>query len=202
MTLCTSKDGRAGTGHDGANVLGVRFDFTDYADVVKTIGLWRACGERRYISITNPHSVMVCRRDREMGRATAGAALTVPNGVGVIWAARILGYPNHGRVAGFADASEPRGACLAGFGPSPARRMFRATVSLWIPNSRAIRRAGQRKLCNDNMVCTKSILRRFAIRSLLPSRLSGNERAYRCSATFPQNGWFSSAPYWPVLSAP
>jgi len=32
--------------------------------------------------------------------------------------------------------------------------------------------------------------------------LSGNERAYRCSATFPQNGWFSSAPYWPVLGAP
>ena len=100
MTLCASKDGRAGTGHDGANVLGVRFDFTDYADVVKTICRWRACGERQYISITNPHSVMVCRRDREMGRATAGAALTVPDGVGVIWAARILGYRNHGRVAG------------------------------------------------------------------------------------------------------
>jgi hypothetical protein len=127
MTPCVSKDGRAGTGRDGANVLGVRFDFTDYADVVKTICLWRACGERRYISITNPHSVMVCRRDRDMGRATAGAALTVPDGVGVIWAARILGYrhpvlkPARRRRRPrpqFAAGSFPRS--LAGAGPSPS----------------------------------------------------------------------------------
>lgn len=84
----------------GPGVLGVRFDFTDYDTVFESICRWQAGGERRYITITNPHSVMTCRRDAEMARATSGAALVLPDGVGVIWAAGILGFPNHGRVTG------------------------------------------------------------------------------------------------------
>lgn len=85
---------------DMPQVLGVRFDFTDYDMVIERLRQWRVRGERRYITIANPHCVMTCRRDAEMARATAASALTLPDGVGVIWAARLLGFPNHGRVTG------------------------------------------------------------------------------------------------------
>jgi N-acetylglucosaminyldiphosphoundecaprenol N-acetyl-beta-D-mannosaminyltransferase len=39
---------------------------------------------------------MMCRRDPEMRKATTGAALILPDGVGIILAARLLGYgPRH-----------------------------------------------------------------------------------------------------------
>lgn len=81
-------------------ILGVRFDLIDYRRVFEAIAQWRARGERHYVTITNPHSVMLCRRDGEMGRATRDASLTLPDGVGIVLAARVLGYEHGGRVAG------------------------------------------------------------------------------------------------------
>lgn len=81
-------------------ILGVEFDFTDYAGAVAAIRLWRDAGQREYMTITNPHSVLLCRRDEQMRQATAVAGMTLPDGVGVIWAARILGYRHQGRVTG------------------------------------------------------------------------------------------------------
>jgi len=80
-------------------VLGVEFDLLDYRQAFETILAWRQQGQRETITITNPHSVLLCGRNEGMRRATA-AALTLPDGVGVIWAARILGYAHHGRVTG------------------------------------------------------------------------------------------------------
>jgi N-acetylglucosaminyldiphosphoundecaprenol N-acetyl-beta-D-mannosaminyltransferase len=89
---------------DAANrrrrIAGIDFDFVIAAEVASIIASWRRCGARNYISITNPHSVMVCRRDRAMHEATAGAALTFPDGVGIILAARLLGYGRRYRVTG------------------------------------------------------------------------------------------------------
>lgn len=85
---------------DEKRILGVRFDLADYAAVLETLYGWRETGKRSYVTITNPHSVLMCRRDEEMRRATDGAGLTLPDGVGIIWAAAILGYPHHGRVTG------------------------------------------------------------------------------------------------------
>jgi len=81
-------------------ILGVGFDLISYTDVLRRILGWRGDGIRSYITITNPHCVMLCGRSGEMAVATAGAGLTLPDGVGIILAAKILGYPNHGRVAG------------------------------------------------------------------------------------------------------
>ena len=80
--------------------MGVRFDLIDCMRAFEAVQEWRAAGERRYVTITNPHSVMLCRRDREMGSATREAGLTLPDGVGIVLAARLLGYENGGRVAG------------------------------------------------------------------------------------------------------
>jgi N-acetylglucosaminyldiphosphoundecaprenol N-acetyl-beta-D-mannosaminyltransferase len=83
-----------------ANILGVRFDLVDYEQVLAAVEAWRGRGERQYVTITNPHSVLLCRLDQEMRLATAGAGLTLPDGAGVILAACILGYDHRGRTPG------------------------------------------------------------------------------------------------------
>ena len=67
---------------------------------METIERWRENGERYYVTITNPHSVMLCRDDEQMQKATRSAALTLPDGIGIILAAKILGYSHSGRVTG------------------------------------------------------------------------------------------------------
>jgi N-acetylglucosaminyldiphosphoundecaprenol N-acetyl-beta-D-mannosaminyltransferase len=84
----------------GYNILRIRFDLITYETVIEAIEHWRAKGESHYVTITNPHSVMLCHRDKKMREATTGAALTMPDGVGIIIAANILGYKSNGRVTG------------------------------------------------------------------------------------------------------
>jgi len=83
-----------------APILGVQFDLVDHRAVLYSIDAWRRRGERSYVTFTNPHSAMLCRSDEEMARAVAGAGLTLPDGMGIIMAAKLLGYENVGRVTG------------------------------------------------------------------------------------------------------
>jgi N-acetylglucosaminyldiphosphoundecaprenol N-acetyl-beta-D-mannosaminyltransferase len=85
---------------DKYDILGVRFDLIAYHVAMKTIDRWRREDEQHYVTITNPHSVMLCRRDRQMFEATSRAGLTLPDGVGIILAAQLLGYLHNGRVTG------------------------------------------------------------------------------------------------------
>ena len=83
-----------------SHILGVHFDLVDYDAVLSAVARWRGAGERRSVVLSNPHSVLMCRRDPAMGEATAGASLVLPDGVGIVWAARLLGLPHQGRVTG------------------------------------------------------------------------------------------------------
>jgi N-acetylglucosaminyldiphosphoundecaprenol N-acetyl-beta-D-mannosaminyltransferase len=82
------------------NILGIRFDLISYALVMETIERWRANGESNYVTLTNPYCVTLSRRDPEMRRAIEMAEMTLPDGVGIILAARLLGCSHHGRVSG------------------------------------------------------------------------------------------------------
>lgn len=81
------------------DILGIRFDLITYNAVMETIRRWRINGEFHYVTITNPHSVILCHRDEQMREATAGAGLTLPDGIGIIMAANLLGYKSN-RVTG------------------------------------------------------------------------------------------------------
>ena len=81
-------------------IAGVQFDLINYETVFERLEYHRQAGNKVYITLTNPHSVMMCHRDKEMCQATAGAALTLPDGVGIILAAVALGWPHAGRVTG------------------------------------------------------------------------------------------------------
>ena len=82
------------------NILGTHFSLLSYRDAMTTIVRWRDHHERHYVTLTPPYSVLMCRGDPELNQATSRAALTLPDGVGIILAAKLLRYPHHGRVTG------------------------------------------------------------------------------------------------------
>ena len=77
-------------------ILGVPVTFVERAEVLRVVEHARNAGERRYIVVTNPHSILMCRRDHEMLSATNGAGLVLPDGVGTSLAAWLI----TGRIAG------------------------------------------------------------------------------------------------------
>jgi N-acetylglucosaminyldiphosphoundecaprenol N-acetyl-beta-D-mannosaminyltransferase len=85
---------------NGCRILGIRFDLITFDAVMDTIERWRSDGQRHYVTLTNPHSVLLCHRDEQMKEATAGASLTLPDGEGIILAAHLFRYPHCGRVDG------------------------------------------------------------------------------------------------------
>ena len=78
----------------------VGFDLVNYQDVVETLQMWRRRGHRGYVTLVNPYSVELSSRDEGMLDALRQSGLALPDGVGIICAARLLGYPNQGRVTG------------------------------------------------------------------------------------------------------
>jgi len=85
---------------DRLKVAGVEFDFLLKADVIRAVDYWRDRGQRQYVVLTNPHSVMLCGRHWGMRRATTRAAIRLPDGVGIVVAAKLLGYGRRHRVTG------------------------------------------------------------------------------------------------------
>lgn len=85
---------------DRAEIVGIKIDFLLQAEVVRAIDHWRQHGLRSYMTLTNPHSLMLCRRDPAMRDATSRAGLSLPDGVGVLLGAKLLGYGRRHRVAG------------------------------------------------------------------------------------------------------
>ena len=82
------------------DVLGVEFDNLSMDEAVGRA--WDLMRERRaaYVVTPNPEIVMVCREDPEAKAAVAGAALTIPDGIGVIYGAKIQKTPLKEKVPG------------------------------------------------------------------------------------------------------
>ncbi|HEY8417424.1 MAG TPA: WecB/TagA/CpsF family glycosyltransferase [Limnochordales bacterium] len=71
-------------------------------------------GEPAQVVTINPELVMHAQRDPAVAAALARAALVVPDGIGIVWAARLLGRPVPERVPGieFAEGLLHRAAVL------------------------------------------------------------------------------------------
>jgi len=82
------------------DIVGVRFDLISYAAAIQIIEHWRKGNGRHYVSLVNPHTVIQCGRDEEMENAIKRADMILPDGIGIILAAKLLGYGHEGRVAG------------------------------------------------------------------------------------------------------
>ncbi len=82
------------------DVMGVSFDNLTPKEAVDQ-GLALAKGQGfHYVVTPNPELVMMAKKDEGYRQKLAGASLTLADGVGVIYAAKILGRPLKGRVPG------------------------------------------------------------------------------------------------------
>ena len=86
------------------DVLGVNFDnITMEQAVAEGVRLMQTDGAH-YAVTPNPEIVEVCREDEDARNAVNGADLVLPDGIGVIYGAKILGTPLKGRVTGIGFA--------------------------------------------------------------------------------------------------
>ena len=82
------------------DVLGVRFDNVTMDEAVDAAFALLSAHKAAYVVTPNPEIVMLCRDDPAAAAAVDGAALTIPDGIGVIYGARILKTPLKEKVGG------------------------------------------------------------------------------------------------------
>lgn len=82
------------------DVLGVGFDNVTLDEAVGRALEIMDEGRSAYVVTPNPEIVQMCRKDAAVKDAVAGAALVLPDGIGVIYGAKILKRPLKERVAG------------------------------------------------------------------------------------------------------
>ena len=81
-------------------VLGVGFDNLTMEEAVEKAYTLQTAQRGGYVVTPNPEIVMICRRDIEAAEAVAGAVLTIPDGIGVIYAAKLRHTPLKEKVPG------------------------------------------------------------------------------------------------------
>ena len=82
-------------------VLGVPVDGITNQQWIELIGSWiREATATRHICTVNPEFIMIARRDPIFFQILERADLCVPDGVGLLWASRLLGSPIPERVTG------------------------------------------------------------------------------------------------------
>jgi len=81
-------------------VLGVEFDDLTLDEAAEA-AIRIARSGKGYVATPNPEIVWLCRKDEDAKDAVNHASLVVPDGIGVVYASRILGKPLKGRVPGF-----------------------------------------------------------------------------------------------------
>ncbi len=81
-------------------ILGVRIDDVTSAETRDRVMALMAGGGAHQIATVNPEFIMAAQRNPAFAQALDKTALNVPDGAGVLWAARRMGRPLRERVAG------------------------------------------------------------------------------------------------------
>ena len=84
------------------NVLGVEFDSITLQKAADSAVKALYGGRARYVVTPNPEIVELCRKDAEFCRIVNDAYMVLPDGIGIVYGAKILGSPIAGRVPGIA----------------------------------------------------------------------------------------------------
>jgi N-acetylglucosaminyldiphosphoundecaprenol N-acetyl-beta-D-mannosaminyltransferase len=115
-------------------ILGVRVDDVTYAEALERIAGYLESGGLHQIATVNVEFIMEARRNPTFRRVLSQASLCVPDGVGVLWAARQQGNPLRQRVAGvdlterIASRAAERGWRVYFLGAAPGVAERAATV--------------------------------------------------------------------------
>jgi N-acetylglucosaminyldiphosphoundecaprenol N-acetyl-beta-D-mannosaminyltransferase len=81
-------------------ILSIDFDLVDGGRAFEKVRGLIAKGQKTYVTLTNPNGVMNARKDAAFKEALADSSLVLPDGIGIILAARLFGYGRHQRVDG------------------------------------------------------------------------------------------------------
>ena len=83
------------------NVLGIAFDNLSQAQAREAGAAMLASDQFHYVVTPNPEFILAAERDPVFRDIINRADLVLPDGIGVVYSARILGTPLQERVAGF-----------------------------------------------------------------------------------------------------
>ena len=95
-----------------ARILGVRVDCLDTSQALELIERFAGEDGLHLVATVNPEFVMRAQEDREFARVLESADLCLPDGTGVVWAARRMGCAIESPVAG-TDLVDPIAAMCA-----------------------------------------------------------------------------------------
>ena len=84
---------------DTVSVLGIKVDRVTMADAERRA--WEMTQQGGAVYTPNPEIIMAAYRDADYGTVLNRADMVVPDGIGVVWASKILKKPVPERVAGF-----------------------------------------------------------------------------------------------------
>lgn len=82
------------------SILNIRIDNVTYDDAIAQVETWLREPGLHQIATVNPEFVVMAQSNPEFMRVLNSTALNVPDGVGLMWAARRAGTPFRERVAG------------------------------------------------------------------------------------------------------
>jgi N-acetylglucosaminyldiphosphoundecaprenol N-acetyl-beta-D-mannosaminyltransferase len=77
--------------HSTANVLGVLVDSLDLDRALARIADWLRRGQKGYVCAIDVHGVLEARRNQDVARAFAEAAMVAPDGTPIVWVGRLEG---------------------------------------------------------------------------------------------------------------
>lgn len=82
------------------NVLGIGISITNMPAAVATVEDWIAKGAKNYVCVTGVHGVMEAQKDLQLREIHNNSGMTVPDGMPLVWAGKIYGFKDMGRVYG------------------------------------------------------------------------------------------------------
>ncbi len=82
------------------NVLGLGISITNMPAAVATVEDWIAKGTKNYVCVTGVHGVMEAQKDMQLREIHNNSGMTLPDGMPMVWAGKIYGFKEIGRVYG------------------------------------------------------------------------------------------------------
>lgn len=95
----TAHDGKGG-GPERVNILGVPVSAIDMDAALARIDAWIAARRPNFVCFRDVHGVMASRTDAELQAAHEAAGMIAPDGMPLVWLARLMGHRETGRVCG------------------------------------------------------------------------------------------------------
>jgi N-acetylglucosaminyldiphosphoundecaprenol N-acetyl-beta-D-mannosaminyltransferase len=132
-------------GESRVDILGIPVDRLTADQAVDRVRAFLRERRTAHVVTVNPEFVMTARGDPRFREVLAGSDLALADGIGIVWASRLLGHPLTERVAGVdivprlacAAAAEGGGVFLLGAAPGVAERAARVLTGLPCPEARS-----------------------------------------------------------------